>query len=51
MVDGTLPNRLIHFDTFEVYFFGSVSLKTFFILVVSGLVLSIIYIPFDYQLH
>ena len=50
MVDGTLPNRLIHFDTFEVYFWKRIS-KNFFYFSCIGLVLSIIYIPFDYQLH
>lgn len=50
MVDGTLPNRLIHFDTFEVYFWKRIS-KNFFYFSCVGLVLSIIYIPFDYQLH
>lgn len=45
-----LPNRLVHFESFEVYFWKRIS-KNFFYFSCIGLVLSIIYIPFDYQLH
>lgn len=45
-----VPNRLVHFDSFQVYFWKRIS-KNFFYFSCIGLVLSIIYIPFDYQLH
>ena len=45
-----LLNRLVHFESFEVYFWKRIS-KNFFYFSCIGLVLSIIYIPFDYQLH
>ncbi|WP_263833077.1 diguanylate cyclase [Sulfurospirillum oryzae] len=45
-----LPNRLVHFDSFEVYFWKRIS-KNFFYFSCVGLFLSIVYIPFDYQLH
>lgn len=51
MKDGAIdPNRLIHFDSFEVYFWKRIS-KSFFYFSCIGLFLSLIYIPFDYQLH
>lgn len=45
-----LPNRLVHFDSFETYFWKRIS-KNFFYFSCVGLFLSIAYIPFDYQLH
>jgi len=45
-----VSNRLIHFDSFEVYFWKRIS-KNFFYFSCVGLFLSIVYIPFDYQLH
>ena len=45
-----LPNRLVHFDSFEDYFWKRIS-KNFLIFSWFGVLLTIIYIPFDYQLH
>ena len=44
------PNRLVHFDTFDVYFWKRIS-KNFLIFSWVGVFLTVIYIPFDYQLH
>lgn len=51
MTQSTLsPNRLVHFESFEVYFWKRIS-KSFFYFSCVGLVLTLIYIPFDYQFH
>jgi diguanylate cyclase (GGDEF)-like protein len=48
--EAILPNRLVHFDSFEVYFWKRIS-KSFFYFSCVGLFLTFVYIPFDYQLH
>lgn len=48
--EGVVLNRLVSFDTFEEYFWKRIS-KSFFYFSCIGVFLSLIYIPFDYQLH
>ncbi len=48
--EGVVSNRLVSFDTFEEYFWKRIS-KSFFYFSCIGVFLSLIYIPFDYQLH
>lgn len=45
-----IPNRLVHFDSFEVYFWKRIS-KNFLVFSWVGVLLTVIYIPFDYQIY
>lgn len=44
------PNRLVHFESFEKYF-GNRIFKNFLFFSYIGLFLTLIYIPFDYNIH
>lgn len=48
--EGIVSSRLVSFDSFEIYFWKRIS-KSFFYFSCIGVFLSVIYIPFDYQLH
>ncbi|MBV5277664.1 MAG: hypothetical protein J0647_01200, partial [Campylobacteraceae bacterium] len=50
LTSAMMPNRLVHFDSFETYFWKRIS-KNFLFFSWLGVLLTLIYIPFDYNIH